>query len=94
MNFISLIVHFSFGFFVPGLHGGGYFARVGLEMESKARAQLAGGQEFADFNTTLGIGTYQDQLRLIHLPSIDPDLIGFEGGFASLTLSRSSLIPF
>jgi hypothetical protein len=52
-------------------------------MESQARAQLAGGQEFADFNTTLGIGTYQEQLRLIHLPTIDPDLIGFEGGFSS-----------
>jgi hypothetical protein len=73
----------SYGFLVPGVNGGGYFTRITLEMESQARAQLAGGQEFADFNTTLGIGTYREQLRLIHLPSIDPDLIGFEGGFSS-----------
>lgn len=84
----------SYGFLVPGVNGGGYFVRITLEMESKARAQLAGGQEFADFNTTLGIGTYQNQLRLIHLPSIDPDLIGFEGGFSSKKKSSLKSLLF
>jgi hypothetical protein len=88
---LTLPLTSSYGFFVPGVNGGGYFTRVTLEMESKARAQLAGGQEFADFNTTLGIGTYQDQLRLLHLPSIDPDLIGFEGGFSSQSLLSYTL---
>lgn len=63
-------------------------------MASKARAQLATSQEFADFNTTLGIGTYSDQLQLIHLPSIDPDLIGFEGGFSSKYFFSSLIIIF
>eukprot|EP00604_Paraphysomonas_vestita_P001611 CAMPEP_0174822304 /NCGR_PEP_ID=MMETSP1107-20130205/14895_1 /TAXON_ID=36770 /ORGANISM="Paraphysomonas vestita, Strain GFlagA" /LENGTH=466 /DNA_ID=CAMNT_0016040871 /DNA_START=484 /DNA_END=1884 /DNA_ORIENTATION=- len=65
-------------------------------MASKARAQLATSQEFADFNTTLGIGTYSDQLQLIHLPSIDPDLIGFEGGFSMNTSSGyyGFLVPY
>lgn len=66
---------------MPGVETGGYFTRVGIEESAAARAQLAGGQEFADFATELGIGTYSDQLRLLHLPSIDPDLDGFEGGF-------------
>jgi hypothetical protein len=55
-----------------------------IESSAAARAQLAGGQEFADFNTSLGIGTYADQMRLLHLPTIDPDLIGFEGGFGGM----------
>lgn len=78
---------------MPGLQGGGYFARLTIESAAAARAQLAGGQEFADFNTTLGIGTYADQLRLLHLPTIDPDLIGFEGGFGGTRCGHSDSIP-
>mmetsp|Transcript_7863 Transcript_7863/g.11718 ORF Transcript_7863/g.11718 Transcript_7863/m.11718 type:complete len:668 (+) Transcript_7863:194-2197(+) len=86
----------SYGFLVPGLEGGGYFARLAIESAAEARAQLAGGQEFADFNTSLGIGTYADQLRLLHLPTIDPDLIGFEGGFAGNTSTGQFgyLVPY
>ena len=62
----------------------GYFTRMGIEESAAARAQLAGGQEFADFATELGIGTYANQLRALHLPSIDPDLMGFEGGFSGI----------
>jgi hypothetical protein len=54
---------------------------VGLEIEAAARAQLAGGQEFADFATPLGVGTYATQIRALYLLGIDPDLQGFEGGF-------------
>lgn len=71
----------AFGFFVPGVEGSGYFVRLGIEIAAAARAQVSGNQEFADFNTTLGLGPYSTQLRLLHLPSIDPDLLGFEGGF-------------
>lgn len=66
---------------MPGIETQGYFVRLGVEMEAAARAQLAGGQEFADFATKLGMGPYQKQLTLLHLPSLDPDLTGFEGGF-------------
>ena len=31
-------------------------------MKAAARAQTAGGQEFADFNTKLATGTYEDQV--------------------------------
>jgi len=44
----------SFGYFVPGVESGGNFVRVGLEMKALARAQLVGGQEYADFFTNLG----------------------------------------
>lgn len=52
----SSYVHdvFSFLFLVPGLETQGYFIRVGIEMAAEARAQLAGQQEFANFNSTLG----------------------------------------
>jgi hypothetical protein len=60
----------------------GYFTRMSIEESAAARAQLSGGQEFADFATDLGIGTYATQLSPLHLPSIDPDLTGFEGGFS------------
>ena len=43
-------------------HSKGIFLRVGLEMKAAARAQTAGGQEFADFNTKLATGTYEDQV--------------------------------
>lgn len=71
----------SYGFLIPGVEGQGYFLRVGLEMAAAARAQVSGKQEFADFNTYLGYGPYSSQLTALHLPSIDPDLLGFEGGF-------------
>jgi hypothetical protein len=71
----------SYGYFVPGIESGGYFIQIGLEMVASARAQAAGSQEFADFSTYLGLGTYDTQIQAVHLPSIHPDLNGFEGGF-------------
>ena len=58
---------------------------MAIEVPAAARAQVAGGQEFADFNTSLGIGTYSTQLKLLHLPSIDRELGGFEGAFSANT---------
>ena len=75
----------SFGYLVPGIESSGYFLRVGLEMAAAARAQVAGGQEFADFDTSLGVGTYANQIRALPLLEIDPDLGGFEGGFSANT---------
>ncbi len=71
----------SYGYFVPGIESGGYFIQIGLEMVASARAQAAGSQEFADFSTYLGLGTYDTQIQGVHLPSIHKDLNGFEGGF-------------
>lgn len=73
---------FSYGHFIPGVESNGYFLQIGMEMVASARAQAAEKQEFADFNTRLGLGTYETQINTIHLPTIDDDLIGFEGGFA------------
>lgn len=78
----------SYGFLVPGVESSGYFLRVGLEMSAAARAQLAGGQEFADFATPLGVGTYATQIRALNLLGVDPDLQGFEGGFPANTNGR------
>jgi len=71
----------SYGYLVPGIESGGYFLQFQLEVAATARAQPAGSQEFADFNTNLGVGTYSSQIQALHLPSIDSDLTGFEGGF-------------
>lgn len=72
---------FSYGFMIPGVESGGYFLRFGMEVAAVARAQVAGGQEFADFFSELGKGTYIDQVDALNLLSLDPDLQGFEGGF-------------
>lgn len=72
---------YSYGYFIPGIESSGYFVQVQLEVKATARAQAAGSQEFSDFFTSLGIGTYSNQIQALHLPTIDPDLEGFEGGF-------------
>jgi len=56
---------------------------VGLEMKATARAQSAKGQEFADFFSDLGIGTYPTQANALRLPELIPGvrLQGYEGGF-------------
>lgn len=54
-------------------------------MVATARAQASGSQEFADYFSKYGYGTYKDQVQQLHLPSLDPDLDGFEGGYPGLT---------
>ena len=48
---------------------------------SRLRAQGGNVQELADYDTTLAIGTYQNQLRVLSLLELDADLTGFDGGF-------------
>ncbi len=72
---------YSYGFLVPGIESGGYFVRFAMEVAGVARAQAAGGQEFADFFTDLGIGTYATQIDALNLMAMG-NLTGFEGGFA------------
>lgn len=87
----------SFAFLVPGPESGGMFLRVGIEMKAQARAQTAGGQEFADFFQPLGVGTYGDQIRALKLNDFDNDLVGFEGGFAINCTNKTHygiLVPY
>lgn len=87
----------AFGFLVPGVETSGYFVKFIIEMSAAARAQAAGGQEFADFYTASGVGTYQGQLYPLPLSKLDPDLTGFEGGFSvncSATQHYGILVPF
>jgi hypothetical protein len=72
----------GWGFLVPGVQSGGYFVKFRIEQAASARAQVAGSQEFADFFNKLGIGPYDVQLNTLKLTDLDPDLNGFEGGFA------------
>lgn len=74
---------YSYGFFVPGVESNGIFLRLGLEMKALPRAQFFGGQEYADFKTFDGVGTYAGQILTIPLLSFDDDLTGFEGGFSA-----------
>lgn len=73
----------SFMFISPSLETNSFLLKVGIEMKATARAQTAGGQEFADFFTNLGAGTYATQVANMHMPSLDPDLTAFEGGVPS-----------
>jgi len=87
----------SFGFLVPGIESGGMFVKFGIEIKATARAQVAGGQEFSDFFTNLGIGTYSTQIAALNLTALDPDLQGFEGGFPVNTSDGSHygiLVPY
>ncbi len=72
---------YSYGYLVPGIESSGYFLQFALEVKATARAQAAGNQEFSDFFTDLGLGTYSSQIQALNLLAIDPDLQGFEGGF-------------
>ncbi|RYH14860.1 hypothetical protein EON65_32820 [archaeon] len=72
---------FSYGYLIPGIESSGYFVQFAMEIKGSARAQAAGSQEFADFFTSLGIGTYSNQIQALNLLAIDRDLQGFEGGF-------------
>lgn len=80
----------SYGFLIPGTESNGYFLRFRIQVPATARAQSASGQEFADFFSYLGYGTYQStpypQIKALNLVDIDPDLQGFEGGFAGMII--------
>ena len=71
-------------YFIPGIDTDSYFVRVNIETAAAERAQASSGQEFADFNTSLGVGTYYNQVIGLHLKSVcnDDALTGFEGGFS------------
>ena len=83
----------SFAFFVPGVNSNGYFLKVAIENKASARAQSAGSQEFGDFYSRDGIGTYAasvtatPQVSFLRLLDIDSDLTGFEGGIPYNTSS-------
>ena len=72
----------AYGFLVPGVESDGYFLKFVIEQKAAARAQVAGGQEFADFYTYLGIGPYVTPRQIFHMKLNDlmDDMNGFEGG--------------
>ena len=72
----------AFGFLVPGIESDGYFLKFVIEQKAAARAQVAGGQEFSDFYTELGVGTYEGQFIPMRLSDLMPELAGFEGGYS------------
>jgi hypothetical protein len=83
---------YSYGYLIPGIESAGTFVQIALEVKATARAQAAGNQEFADFFTELGIGTYRDQVKSLNLLLIDPDLQGFEGGFPCMIIIYAQLL--
>ena len=87
----------SFAFLVPGVESKGNFLRVALEVKAAARAQSAGAQEFANYYSDQGIGTYPDQVLAINLPTevLEP-LGGFEGGLSIVNNDRhwGILVPY
>ena len=88
----------AYGFLVPGVESKSYFLKFVIEMKAAARAQVAGGQEFADFYTYLGVGTYSGQIIPMKMTDLHPDLNGFEGGFSVNCTDRSRhfgiLVPY
>ena len=87
----------GYGYLVPGIDTSGIFVSLRLEMNfSAVRAQKPKGQEFAEYYSYLGMGPYKDQLQLLPLLEIDPDLTGFEGGYfinSSSSRNYAILVP-
>lgn len=72
---------YSYAYLVPGIESGGYFIQIMLEESAAARPQSSTTQEFSDFFSNLGVGTYSSQVSPLKLTDLDSDLQGFEGGF-------------
>jgi hypothetical protein len=70
---------YGYGYFVPS-----YNRAIGYSGKFTRLDLAAPGQppDFANFQTELGQGAYEGQLRVLDLSKIDPDLKGFQGGFA------------
>jgi hypothetical protein len=70
---------YGYGYFVPSynraLGYSGKFTRLDLGAPGPP-------PDFANFQTRLGQGAYEGQLRVLDLTHIDDELRGFQGGFA------------
>ena len=79
-------------FHIPSVISQGQFLHLHLEMNASVLAVAAIGsgiQQFADFFSFQGRGTYSSQITTLNLTAIDPELTGFEGGFA-MNMSTST----
>jgi hypothetical protein len=73
---------YGYGYFVPFYNEkegfSGKLARLDLRSQGAS-------PDFANFQTRLGQGAYDDQLHVLDLATLDPDLKGFMGGFAAVS---------
>jgi hypothetical protein len=89
---------YGYGYFVPYYNSAigfnGMLTRLDLQSPGQA-------PDFANFQTKLGQGSFDGQLRVLDLTQFDPDLKGFQGGFQALgtTVNQSVtnyafMVPF
>jgi DNA-binding cell septation regulator SpoVG len=73
---------YGYGYFVPYYNDAEGFSGKLARMDLRSQAEAP---DFANFQTRLGLGPYDDQLHVLDLAALDPDLKGFVGGFAAVS---------
>jgi hypothetical protein len=80
---------YGYGYFVPYYNSAigfnGMLTRLDLQSPGQA-------PDFANFQTKLGQGSYDGQLRVLDLTQFDPDLKGFQGAFQALGTTVNATI--
>ncbi|TYZ59125.1 hypothetical protein PybrP1_000050 [[Pythium] brassicae (nom. inval.)] len=73
----------KYAFLVPYFNGAfhGRVARLKLDVKGKKRPRPARFLEFSDYESSMGIGPYRDQVSVVNLTALHPDFKGFYGGF-------------
>lgn len=81
---------YGYGYFVPYYNDAEGFSGKLARLDLRSQAEPP---DFANFQTRLGLGAYDDQLHVLDLASLDPDLKGFVGGFAAVSAVANLINP-
>jgi hypothetical protein len=81
---------YGYGYFVPYYNDAEGFSGKLTRLDLRAQAEAP---DFANFQTRLGQGPYDDQLHVLDLAKLDPDLKGFVGGFAAVSAVADLVNP-
>ncbi|TMW63407.1 hypothetical protein Poli38472_002348 [Pythium oligandrum] len=86
-------------FLVPSFNGDyhGRVVRIQLDIRGKKRPRPARFLEFSDYETTLGMGPYSNQVYVVDMATVNPDLMGFASAFSAFGkvafLNETYLVP-
>lgn len=61
----------------------GHVVRLRLDVKGKKRPRPARFLEFSDYESSMGIGPYSDQVSVVNLTTVNADFKGFYGGFTA-----------
>jgi len=77
---------YGYGYFVPFYNSAGGYSGKFTRVDLQSRGEVP---DFSNFQTELGQGSYEGQLRVLDLAKIDSELIGFQGGFQALAVTKN-----